>query len=81
MGADARRGILMSKKHFELVARILREQLSADPRADSRELAYANMGARAVLIATAEAFADAFAKENPRFDRDRFLTACGIDNE
>ena len=28
--------------------------------------------------AVVQAIADALAQDNPRFDRDRFLTACGV---
>jgi hypothetical protein len=30
------------------------------------------------LSLVAEELADTLAKDNPRFDRDRFLTACGV---
>jgi hypothetical protein len=33
----------------------------------------------AARVRTAEAFADALAATNPRFDRARFLAACGVE--
>jgi hypothetical protein len=53
----------MSKKDYEAVARIL---------SDSRAIS------DAALPYLAEKFADWFADDNPRFDRERFLKACGL---
>lgn len=52
----------MTKKDFEAIARILK---SKDGRIDAVEM-------------IAEDLADLFAADNPRFDRDRFIEACGI---
>lgn len=54
----------MSRKHFELIARVLRNLDGTVPHADRK--------------ATAEAFADELRATNPNFDRARFLTACGV---
>lgn len=55
----------MTRKHFEFIAATI-----------------AAMPTHAATLRTqkrscALAFADALAKENPRFDRERFLKACG----
>lgn len=49
---------MFTKKHFEAVARILKET-------DAKELA--------------AHFADMFEQDNPRFNRQRFMAACGFD--
>jgi len=59
----------MTKKHFEAIAAIL--QLSWE---EGEEDLYAN---RAILF-IANSLADTFAAENPRFNRSRFLKACGV---
>ena len=55
----------MTKKHYEAIASIL-----AIDTGYTREVAI-----------IAERLADYFASDNPRFDRVRFLTACGIEQE
>lgn len=62
----------MSKKDFELIASVLSEALADSLRAggdnydeDSNE-----------YIATR--FADVLGQTNPRFNRERFLRACGV---
>ena len=59
----------MSKRHFETVASMIRDQLwrAGDNAAFSRG-----------IIVTALGLADVFASENPRFDRGLFVMACGI---
>jgi len=52
----------MSKKDFEMIARVVRYFRS-------RNLVIPGLG---------EAFADELAKTNPRFDRQRFLDACEV---
>jgi predicted oxidoreductase len=53
----------MQRRHFELIAATIKG-LPSDV-----------YGCEQV----AKAFADALRAENPRFDRARFLTACGIE--
>jgi len=57
----------MSRKHFVAVARVLASQLATDA---SRYPAVKSI---------AEGLAEVFAAENPRFDRTRFLRACGVE--
>jgi len=59
----------MTKKHFEAIAAIFHTQMS-NPTIPHES--------RVTLIATAQMQADYFAAENPRFDRARFLKACGL---
>jgi hypothetical protein len=59
----------MTKRHFEAIAKILK---------DARGDAIANSEAPYQVSDVALAMADYFGEENPRFDRARFLTACGL---
>jgi hypothetical protein len=54
----------MQKRHFEMIAAIVRE-----------------IGDYAVRAVVADNFARRLASTNSRFDRARFLTACGISAE
>jgi hypothetical protein len=51
----------MTRKHFVMIAEIVREILDDGER-----------------YVTAHAFALRLGAESPRFDRERFLTACGV---
>jgi len=55
----------MTRKDFELIARVVRYFRS-------RNL---------VVPGLAEAFADALHPTNPRFDRQRFLEACAVEGD
>ena len=59
----------MTKKHFEAIASIFRSQMT-NPTVPSE--------ARIALFANANMQADFFETVNPRFDREKFLTACGL---
>jgi len=54
----------MTRKHFNLIAAAIAAQVP-------------DVGL-AAAYAIASALADDFAFENPRFDRQRFLRACGV---
>lgn len=58
---------MMTAKHFRTIAATIREQRSVTPDND-----------RETLVQTAKRLADAFRADNPRFDRERFLVACGF---
>jgi len=62
----------MSKKDYILIANVI--------KGESSTWAKQSVGGRAVA-SVAFFFAEKLAKENPRFDRDRFLTACGIEDD
>lgn len=55
---------MMQKRHFELIAGVLRNYRAGNC------IDFA-------IDEIAERFADQLQKENPRFDRPRFLDACG----
>lgn len=58
----------LSRKHYEAIAGILREQHGGDP----------NTHDYLVMYDTASDLASYFATENPNFDRERFLKAAGV---
>lgn len=68
----------MTKKHFEAIAAIIHQAniFDTDPAAGFDEGYSVGIEDCASLIA--ESMADYFAKENPSFDRKRFLKACGM---
>jgi hypothetical protein len=57
----------MTRKDYVVIAAALRRSLERSPLADSTG-----------VIDAALAMADALAGTNPRFDRSRFLKACGV---
>lgn len=76
----------MTKKDFERIAAALRSQIATGNRllADAREkglYSAANIwdGHVSGLIVAAETLATVAAEGNPRFDRARFLAACGAE--
>lgn len=58
----------MSKKHFIRIAAIFKRHM---------DIAY-TLGGEGVLHAVATELADEFKALNPKFDRERFLAACGF---
>ena len=57
----------MTKKHFEFIARTIAAMPSFAP------------SLRTQKASCARAFADSLELCNPKFNRDRFLAACGLD--
>jgi len=55
----------MTKKHFELIAAVVRSLIGSEPR-ETR-------------TAVAKAFCTALASQNPKFKPSTFLRACGVD--
>lgn len=55
---------MLTRQHFETVALILKAYPHGAPTASQAKLA--------------EAFCDMFEADNPRFERGRFLKACGV---
>lgn len=62
----------MTKKHFEAIAKILSKHSVSSPAAGFDE------GYETAREGLAIELADLFEMENPRFDRDVFLLACGV---
>lgn len=63
----------MTRKDFELIAHTLLTSASA-----VRPITVAEKAAEAQYNHTCHLFADRLALVNPRFDRARFLAACGV---
>jgi hypothetical protein len=65
----------MQRRHFELIAATVRSLQSIPGADESADYATGYDTARADI---ATQFANRLAGENPRFDRARFLAACGV---
>lgn len=66
----------MTRKHYEAVAGVIRAELG-----DGLDLSAADrMRVPRIqsLVHVARGLADVFEADNSRFDRGRFLTACGL---
>jgi len=65
----------MTRKDYELIAAAIAGQHSEIPSDEPKvwESAY-----KCGVTDAARALADALAEDNPRFDRARFLAACGV---
>lgn len=69
----------MTRKHYEAMAAIIREQVEASQDGSRvRDVESSGAYVRNVLGVVARDMARVFAQDNPRFDRSRFLAACGI---
>jgi hypothetical protein len=67
---------MLTKKHFAQVAEIIQENANmVGPNEDF------DHGASYAVKQVARELASLFAEQNPRFDKNRFFSACGIDNE
>ena len=59
---------MMTKKHFEAVAaKIMAQKVEA--KSDAERIGLQNLACR---------LADTFEQANPRFNRERFINACGF---
>lgn len=69
----------MTKKTFEMIARAIKAERYADVLIETASPSIANYrrGGNHALDDLARRLADEFAHENPRFDRAKFLDACG----
>lgn len=59
----------MTKKDYELLAKAIAETVEHD---------YVTKAHPKHIYLTARYIADSLAMDNPRFDRQRFLAACGV---
>lgn len=66
----------MTKKDYELIARVFKGELHAWDNAPDSKF---KENAIEVIRALSQIMAGYLATDNPRFDRDRFLEACGLD--
>ena len=57
----------MTRKHYTMIADAMKKSMDDAATYEQAE----------VLIAACSLLADKLAEENSRFDRDRFMTACG----
>lgn len=61
----------MTKRHFELIAETLRKTLEREQSLNSPSAGGVRMSAREL--------ADVLGSTNSRFDKERFLRACGVE--
>ena len=69
----------MSRKHFEAIATTIKSEVTAlerDGEATGRQSEYSLRINGAYIIA--KHLCSTFQNDNPRFDEDRFLAACGF---
>ena len=77
----------MSRKQYRDVAEVIRGEITGNhPLLQDRVLKYADVtagpsgdDASSVIYNIASGLATIFQIDNPRFDRQRFMTACNID--
>ena len=68
----------MTRRDYELLANIMRQQIDWKLKRDeSDRKCDPNMSGLTALYLTTRALANRLAEDNPRFDKVRFLTACG----
>jgi hypothetical protein len=60
----------MTRKHYQQIADMIRQTYTLNDGHESGTLAH-----------IARQFATIAKRDNPNFDRDRFLTACGMDGD
>jgi hypothetical protein len=63
----------MTKKHYTAIANVLKAEY------DDAMYRTEDFSEPALIQEVAENLADYFATDNPKFNRERFLGACGID--
>lgn len=63
-----------SRRHYEIIAKAMKETLNAEIDNYPISVAGTRIGA---TRAVAEKLADVFKRDDPRFDAARFLEACG----
>ena len=69
----------MTRKDIELIAKAMASvAISAPTKPAASASEHFNEGYTSGLKWAAESLADALELDNPRFDRERFLTACGV---
>jgi len=66
---------MFTKQHYERIASILKEALPPEGSQTNNSIQ-----ARSTVNFIAENLAIAFSSDNPRFDEERFLKACGLES-
>jgi hypothetical protein len=61
------KGHTMTRKHYQQIAEMIRQTYTLNDGHEAGTIAH-----------IAEQFATIAKRDNPNFDRDRFLTACGM---
>lgn len=64
----------MTRKHYEAVAAVIRDEVDSVSDLPTVQAVIVRIS----LLNVADGLADVFAADNPRFDRERFLAACGL---
>lgn len=67
----------MTKKHYESIAASIKSEIEKTGK-DGWESPFAAKVWKTAHETTALNMADIFAADNPRFDKSRFLAACGL---
>lgn len=67
----------MTRKDYERFARMIRDRVAIIRKMDDPQSEWAR-GAFDSLALLARDFADDAERDNPRFDRKRFMSACGL---
>lgn len=70
----------MTKKHYEMVASTIRQQRAIALNWNGEGAAQDCRLVHASTEAIARVMAVKFADDNPMFDRERFLKACGVES-
>jgi len=65
----------MSKKDYIILAKVIKDSTLKAETMSGKKFCEAT----ATLAVLAECLADELQRDNQAFDRDRFLTACGLD--
>tara|TARA_Y100001951_G_C11233923_1_gene236277 strand:+ start:210 stop:470 length:261 start_codon:yes stop_codon:yes gene_type:complete len=69
----------MSKKHYEAFAKMMKEALADSLRTNAQGLGtLPHKMLRNQLLSLAWDMTEIFENDNPRFDEDRFMRACGF---
>ncbi len=66
----------MTKKDYELIASVYAAEMQFYEEYGEDELE-----PKAIIASNAHQMANALAEQNPKFDRKRFLKACGVETE
>lgn len=69
----------MTRRDYVLIAAILGQTKPAEGTGATSRDAWQDAGAFGAWLAVCRKFAACLALENPRFDRARFLRACGVE--